>query len=144
MVLLDMPGYSQQGATIIVEAIVYDNIVNVQLGSSLDVLSDKTVSSWVVNAPNGASLPSWVNHAEGHDMVYIQKPLNQDMLALEVKALLDDGRVITNQVQIEIETGIVTQIGETQNLAQTLGEQLMRETHRLDVNADPLAKALSG
>ena len=141
---MDMPGYSQHGATIIIEAIVYDNIVNVQLGSSLEVLSDTRVTSWVVSGPNAQSLPSWVDHAKGHDMLYVQKPLNQEVLELEVKALLDDGRVITNQVQIEMETGIVTQIGETRNLAQTLGEQLMRETHKLDVNADPLAKALSG
>ena len=143
MVLMDVPGYAQQGATIIIEAVVYDDFVNVQLGSSLDVTHDKRVTSWVVTGPNAASLPNWVDHPEGHDMVYIQKPLNQEVLEIEVKALLDDGRAITNYVQIEIETGIVTQTGEPVNLAQTLGEHLSRETRNLDVNSDPLAKALA-
>lgn len=138
-----IPGYGHECAYIVVEAVAFDHAVNVQLASTLEQFCDVTVKAWDVTGPYGQALPAWVDHPVQGDMLYIQRPLQAETVNLRIKALLDNGRSAITNVEIDLRTGSVTQMGSAVSARQTLDDTLVLESLKFNANSD-LVQALDG
>ena len=150
MVAAHIPSMGDECAYMVVEAVAYDHNLTVSLGSSLSAVCDASVRSWNVTMADGTALPTWINWPSGSDFMDVSRPADQESLGLKIRALLDNGRVSTMTVDIDLLNGIVTQSGEAYAQGQTLQQQLALETldseERLaeaDKAQDDLLKALT-
>ena len=150
MVATHVPAMGDGHAYMVVEAISYDHNLNVLLSSSIAAFSDVNVRNWDVTLADGSSLPAWINWSKGSDFIDVSRPAGEETLGLKIRALLDNGRVSTMIVDIDLLNGIVTQSGEAYAQGQTLQQQLALETldweERLaeaDKAQDDLLKALT-
>ena len=105
---------------------------------------DVSVKSWDVDMANGGSLPDWMDWQDGADFMQMQRPLDVESTRLRVRALLDNGRTATSNVEIDLRTGTVSQVGEAITQAQTLDEQLKLEARNIAEGDSDLLKALAG
>ena len=128
---------------LIVEALSYEHNVNVQLSSTLDAFEGIQVQSWQVTLANGDPLPRWAEHLSGSDFMQITRPLDQEVIELRIRALLENGQTATTITQIDLGTGGVTQQSEAISAAQSLQDQLALETQRLEAGSRELLKALA-
>jgi len=76
-------------------------------------------------------------------MLYIQRPLQAETVNLRIKALLDNGRSAITNVEIDLRTGSVTQMGSAVSARQTLDDSLVLESLKFNANSD-LVQALDG
>ena len=150
MVAVNLPAMGDECAYMVVEAVAYDHNLTVSLGSSLSAVCDVNVRSWDVTLADGSPLPAWINWATGSDFMDVSRPADGETLGLKIRALLDNGRVGTISVDIDLHNGAVTQTGEAYAQGQTLQQQLALETldieERLaeaDKAQDDLLKALT-
>ena len=150
MVATHVPAMGDGHAYMVVEAISYDHNLNVLLSSSIAAFSDVNVRNWDVTLADGSSLPAWINWSKGSDFIDVSRPAGEETLGLKIRALLDNGRVSTMIVDIDLLNGIVTQKGEAYAQGQTLQQQLALESldreERLaeaDKAQDDLLKALT-
>jgi len=134
-------GMGSDCAYIMIEAIASDHTVNVQLSSTLEQFCNIDVSRWDVALSNGASLPSWA--VLDGQMLHIQRPLDQEVLSLRVKAVLDNGRTVTVPVDIDLKSGQVTERGRLSSGLTSFADQLEIETDRMTLEQDELVKALA-
>ena len=93
---------------------------------------------------NGGSLPEWMDWQDGADFMQMQRPLDVESTRLRVRALLDNGRTATSNVEIDLRTGAVSQVGEAITQTQTLDEQLKLEARNIAEGDSDLLKALAG
>ena len=77
---------------------------------------------------DGTPLPAWINWSNGSNFIDISRPANGEMLGLKIRALLDNGRVGSIAVDIDLHNGAVTQTGDAYAQGQTLQQQLALET----------------
>jgi len=131
-------------AYIVIEAVAFEHNVNVQLSSTLNVACETDVRSWTVSMANGRSLPSWVEHQSGSDMLIVNRPLSEDTLDLRIRAVLDNGRSVSSAVSIDLHSGRVDAQGQAIAAAQTLSDQLALERQKLRVADNDLVRALAG
>lgn len=128
---------------LIVEAVSYEHNVNVQLSSTLEAFEGVEIESWQVTLAGGEALPRWAEHMAGADFLQITRPLDQEVIELRIRALLENGETVTTASRIHLETGVVTQLGEAISASQSLRDQLALETRRLDSGSDALLRALA-
>ena len=128
MVAVHLPGMGDECAYMVVEAVADDHNVTVSLGSSISAVCDVNVSSWDVTMADGTPLPAWINWSNGSNFIDISRPANGEMLGLKIRALLDNGRVGSIAVDIDLHNGAVTQTGDAYAQGQTLQQQLALET----------------
>jgi len=74
----------------------------------------------------------------------MQRPLDVETTRLRIRALLDNGQTATPNVEIDLRTGAVSQVGEAITQAQTLDEQLKLEARNIAAGDSALLKALAG
>ena len=144
MVASPIPGMSNDCAYLVVEAVAFEHNVNVQLASTLSDFCDVSVKSWDVDMANGADLPDWMNWQDGSDFMEMQRPLGVETINLRVRALIENGRTASSNVEIDLRTGTVTQLDDTITQAQTLDEQLKLEARNMAEGDSELLKALAG
>ena len=143
MVASPIQGMSNDCAYLVVEAVAFDHNVNVQLASTLADFCDVSVKGWDIDMANGGSLPDWMDWQEG-DFMQMQRPLDVETTRLRIRALLDNGQTATSNVEIDLRTGAVSQVGEAITQAQTLDEQLKLEARNIAEGDSALLKALAG
>ena len=144
MVASPIQGMSNDCAHLVVETVAFEHNINVQLASTLTDFCDVSVKSWDVDMANGGSLPDWMDWQDGTDFMQMQRPLDVESTQLRIRALLDNGRTATSNVEIDLRTGAVSQVGETITQAQTLDEQLKLEARNIAEGDSDLLKALAG
>ncbi len=127
---------------LIVETVAFEHHISVQLTSTFDFVEGVNVQTWQVKSMNGAALPDWVDYMAGQDFAVIQRPLDQGMVDLQIKALLDNGMTATTSVQINLETGVMTRLGDSFVQSQTLSEQLALETQAFEKEGQDVLLAL--
>ena len=131
---------------LIVETVAFKHCINVQLSSTFDFVDNVDVQSWQVgntsNDVNGNTLPSWVDHAPGQDFVIVHRPLDQEAVELHIKAILDNGFTATTSVQVNLETGLMTKLGDSYVQTQTLSEQLALEAQANERGGEDILLAL--
>ena len=132
MVAAHVPGMGDDCAYMVVEAVANDHNLTISLGSSLSAVCDATVRNWTVSMADGASLPAWVNWSNGSDFMDVSRPADAETLGLKIRALLDNGRVSSITVDIDLQTGTVTQVGDAFAQGQTLQQQLALEALDLE------------
>ena len=131
------------GGYLVVETVVYEHNVNVTMATTLDSLDGIQVQRWEVTQANGAALPDWAEYVPGADFMEITRPLNQETLELRIRALLDNGQTVTTTTQINLNSGVVTELSQALSQAQTLSDQLTLETQRLAEGSSDLIKSLA-
>ena len=132
MVAAHVPAMGDECAYMVVEAVADDHNLTVSLGSSLSAVCEVNVRSWDVTLADGTSLPSWINWSNGSDFMDISRPADGKTLGLKIRALLDNGRVGSIAVDIDLHNGAVTQTDEAYAQGQTLQQQLALETLDLE------------
>jgi len=128
---------------LIVETIAFENHIAVQLTSTFDFVDGVNVKNWQVGAMNGEKLPAWVEHDGGQDFAVIQRPLDQEIVQLKVRALLDNGLTATTSVEINLTTGAMTKLGDSLVQSQTLSEQLALEMQAMERSGEDMRLALA-
>ncbi|WP_233349903.1 Ig-like domain-containing protein [Litorimonas cladophorae] len=151
MVIVNVPGMGEDCAYMVVEAVANDHNVTVSMGSTFPMVCDVTVKSWDIRMADGSQVPSWVDWSNGADSMDITRPLDAETIRLQVRALLDNGRTTSTTVEVDLRTGIVTQVGNAYAQGQTLQQQMTLEAMALreqvaevDVAQDALLRALAG
>ena len=115
-------GLGSDRAFIALEAIAYEHSVDVQLVSTLKRFCDISVNKWDVRLSNGASLPSWVSLDD--ETLHIQRPIDQEVLSLRIRAVLDNGRTVTVPVDIDLTTGQMSERGQLSSSLSSFNDQL--------------------
>jgi len=113
----------------------------VQLVSTLERFCDVSVNRWDASLSNGASLPSWVT-LDGQTL-HIQRPADQEVLSLRVKAVLDNGRTVIVPVDIDLHTGQVSERGQLSSSLSSFNDQLEMQVSDNAFAHDALVKALA-
>ena len=75
-------------------------------------------------------------------MLHIQRPLNQDVLSLRVKAVLENGRTVIVPVDIDLATGQVSERGQLSSSLSSFSDQLETEVNGLSAQDSSLIAAL--
>ncbi len=142
MVAVHIPDMDHDCAYIVVEAIAGDHDITVQLGSSLQHFCDTGVQSWAVDQKNGQALPTWAVMQD--HMIYIDRPLDQTVLDIDIRAVLDNGQTVQIPVQIDLRTGTVIQTGDMVMRGALLSETLTNEARSIKLGDTALIRALVG
>ena len=150
MVAANVPAMGDACGYMVVEAVADVHNLTVSLGSSLSAVCDVSVRSWDVTMTDGTQLPAWINWSSGSDFMDVSRPANTETLGLKIRALLDNGRVGSISVDIDLHNGAVVQTGEAYAQGQTLQQQMALEVLAMeeqlaeaDAAQDALLKALS-
>ena len=134
-------GFSSDCTAVMIEAIVHEHSVDVQLLSSLEQFCSVDVNAWNVTLANGNSLPSWVDF-KGR-MLNIQRSPEHDNLSLRVRAVLDNGRSVNIPIEIDLNTGQVSERGKSSVSLSSFSDQLDTQVSGLSPENDALVKALA-
>ena len=151
MVAASVPGMGDERTYMVVEAVAYEHHLTLSLGSTFPMFCDANVRSWDIDLANGSALPAWFDWSNGADFAQINRPLDVETIQLRIRALLDNGRTATTVVEVDLRTGMITQVGEAYAQAQTLGQQMALEARALEAEqakqhagTDALLRALAG
>jgi hypothetical protein len=151
MVAASVPGMGDERTYMVVEAVAYEHHLTLSLGSTFPMFCDANVHSWDIDPANGGALPAWFDWSNGADFAQINRPLDVETIQLRIRALLDNGRTATTVVEVDLRTGMITQVGESYAQAQTLGQQMALEARALEAEqveqhagTDALLRALAG
>jgi len=75
--------------------------------------------------------------------LHIQRPIDQEVLSLRVKAVLDNGRTVIVPVDIDLKTGQVSERGQLSSGLTSFADQLEMEGTKLAAEHSSLVDALA-
>ena len=125
-----LPGFAE-GAHVLVEGVAHDNSIFVSMTETISATSHANVTGWSVDMRGGA-LPSWIDYQNGRDFVVINRTIANETVTLRITAVLDNGRRVSGNFEIDMRTGEVELVGSMSANAPTLSDQFtqMADTER--------------
>jgi hypothetical protein len=91
-------------ATIRVEGVAGLNSIYVQLDETISDHTNLRVTGWLVDMAGGA-LPEWVDFDSQSGFLVLNRPLSAETVTLRIRAILDNGRRVGGNFEIDLHTG---------------------------------------
>ncbi len=136
-----VPGIDHDCGYLVMETLGKDHVITVQFTSALETFCGVAVTSLDVTLGNGRSLPDWVERT-GH-VLHVQPQPGQDSLQLRIRAVLDNGRTVVMNGEIDLGTAQITETSRASASLSSFSDQLLGEVLELSPQQDELVKALA-
>jgi len=120
----EIPGLGD-GSTISIEGVAHDNSIFVGMSETISAMNGANVTRWSVDM-SGRSLPDWVDYQAGSDFIILNRPLSEETITLRIQAVLDNGRRVGGNFEIDLRTGEIELVGRLQAQSLTLSEQFVQ------------------
>ena len=102
-------GDSVQDAQIVVDTLLRDQVIFVEIGSTLELKSDHHIVNYSILQADGRPLPNWINQA-GNGLLLVEPPANGGEIDLMIIAEHANGSTTIKAVTIQLETGQVNHL----------------------------------
>ena len=136
-----VPGVDHDCGYLLMETVAMDHAINVQLMSPINSFCDVAVTSWDITLANGRSLPSWIERTG--NLLNIQSQPGEDNVQLRIRAVMDNGRTVVMNGEIDLGTAQITELGRASASLSSFADQLAAEQTAFAPEHDELVKALA-
>ncbi|MCH9806872.1 MAG: cadherin-like domain-containing protein, partial [Alphaproteobacteria bacterium] len=105
-------GDATRNGQIIVDTIIKDRIIYIEMSNDLNHSQHGPVTEYAIKQADGRPLPDWAKQAQ-NGLLLAEPPPGQKVLETEIVAVLEDGTSITHRVAIQLASGEVRLIGQS-------------------------------
>lgn len=136
-----IPGLGD-GSAVVIEGVAHDNSIFVTMTETISENSGANVTRWSVDM-GGRALPSWIDYADGGDSLVINRTIGDETVTLRISAVLDNGRRISGNFEIDLRTGEIELAGMMSAQGLTLSDRFVQLADAERVKDKALLDALA-